>query len=105
MPTPLIDDPELGEEARELFQTAILGKDAADFFKTEIGQYVIGRAQIEIEQAKNDLVEANPYNEQDIMKLQSAIRTAQKAIRWLNDAIKAGEGAEHNIQTMIDGNE
>lgn len=71
-----------------------LGDAAHDFFKSEIGRYVLDRSAEEAAAANEKLLIVNPHETDGLAKvheLQNRYQVAVKAIAWLNDALMAGE--------------
>jgi len=86
--------PEYSHEDAALFAEAILGKDAEEFFNSQIGRFVLARAMEEVEDAREEL--EKPDTEDDPVKVKALlrkIRSAKDAISWLNEAIRAGNTA------------
>lgn len=82
-----------------LFAEAVLGRQIQeDFFNSDIGRYISGRAEIEVKKAQEKLEEVSPRDTNAIESLQFEIRVAKGAIRWLNEAIINGKNAEHILE-------
>ena len=71
-------------------RTILLGDDAEEFFKSDLGRYVLESALEEINLAVTKLKTVSPWDTNAIIELQTKIRIAEAAPGWLNDAIRAG---------------
>lgn len=89
---------------RQLQAEVIIGKDAEQFFKTDLGKYVLGCAQQDIDRATQELMQADPNDAKEIIRLQNQANVAQTAIQWLNDAIIIGRNALVQLESMEDAN-
>jgi hypothetical protein len=77
-----------------LFAEAILGKEAEDFLKSELGRYLIGRAE-EIQQEALELLSTtHPWRRRRIQQLQNEVWRARSFQEWLAEMIMAGRQAE-----------
>lgn len=62
-----------------------------DFWKSDIGQYLKGRAQQESDEATKELVEkAHQLTQNQLLALQSQIWRASKFCEWLEEAYARG---------------
>jgi len=77
--------------------TIVLGDDAEQFFKTDIGRYVVGVANQEIQDGYVQLEEADPEDSKLIRKVQNKIAQARLAILWLNEVIAMGRQEQQQI--------
>jgi hypothetical protein len=74
--------------------SAILGRDAEDFVKSELGRYVIGRAKKEKEEAQTLLNKTSPWRKNRIRQLQNEIWRAESLEMWICELIMDGRNAE-----------
>lgn len=81
-----------------LFAEAILGKDAEEFLNSDVGKYLLGCAQQEIEEAQDLLSTVSPWRRNRIKQLQNQIWRAKSVRQWLIEVIQAGQQA----QTMLE---
>jgi len=81
-----------------LMAEAILGKDAEDFFTSDIGRYVLARAEAEINEAIKLLKKTPPDLTNVIRDLQNVILRAESFKEWLTELIIAG----HQAMTQIE---
>ena len=92
-------------EKETLYAECVLGKDAEDFFKSDIGRYVLARSQEEVDEAVK-LLKVIPANEMaKIRNLQLHIAMAEGAIQWLNEQISAGVQAMQQLENIEDRDE
>ena len=80
-----------------LFETAILGHQAEAFVASDVGRYLIARAEYEAAEANAALKSVFPLRWRRIMQLQNEIYRAESVQRWLMDAITDGAAAERAI--------
>jgi hypothetical protein len=93
------------DDEQTLYADCMLGRDAEDFFKSEIGRYVLARADEVIQEATGKL-KVIPAQETDkIRNLQLLIAKAEGAIQWLNEQIYAGKQALQQLENIQDQNE
>ena len=81
-----------------VLRTAVFGKQVEQFLESDIGSYLVGRAQEQGEAAIMELKDADPFDHDKIIKIQSRIKVAESIIGWLGDAIRAGHQAAEHIQ-------
>lgn len=77
----------------ELYAEAILGKDAEDFIKSEIGRYIIGCAEQEANDAIYQLKRVYPWRRRKIAELQNKIWRAESIQSWLAELVIRGTQA------------
>lgn len=82
------DDP-----THTLYAEAIMGKDAEAFLKSELGQYITGCAQQEIDEALEELKSVDPGDSKAIRTLQNKIKVAERVPKWLTEVINTGKNA------------
>lgn len=80
---------------RELLMAeAILGKDAEEFLKSDIGRYMMGRCEQEIDEAQDLLSRVSPWRRRRITELQNQIYRAKSLKSWLVELVNNGNAAE-----------
>lgn len=77
----------------ELVAEAILGKDAEEFLNTELGRYLVGRAELEANEATEQLKRVHPWRRRKITELQNKIWIAESFQGWLLEMVIAGKQA------------
>lgn len=89
---------ELDPEAKTLFHEAALGKDAEDFFRSDIGRYMVGCAQQEYALAVVKIKTVAPWRFIRIRELQNEMWRAEKFMEWLRDLLIQGKAAEITLR-------
>ena len=77
----------------DLLNVARLGIDAEVFAKSDVGQYMISKAQMEIDAEMSALVDADPEDHKLGREIRNKIHVARMFLSWLNEAIQVGEHA------------
>ena len=93
------------DDEETLYAECILGKDAEDFFKSDIGRYVLARSNEKIEEAMGQLKITPADQTAEIRDLQLTIGKAEGAVKWLNEQIVAGIQALQQLENIQDQNE
>ena len=91
------------QEFDPLEETAILGKEAENFLASDIGKYLLARAEEEARTANAHLKSVFPMRWWKIMELQNQIKVAESIQRWLADAISDGAAALRTLEGEQDG--
>ena len=73
---------------------AILGRDAEDFAKSELGRYILGRCDQEISEAQDELSRVFAWRRRRIQDLQNRIWRAKNLKGWVLELIGNGRQAE-----------
>jgi len=88
----------------ELLADFELGEEAKRFLNTELGKYIDGCSQQDVDNAKDLLLELDSYSFTDLQSLQNAInaiqnkaKTAQDIRIYIAEAITNGQMAEHQL--------
>lgn len=79
-------------------QDAQLGDEVDTFLRSNIGKYLLERANEQKQAALEGLVRVNPADAEEIRKLQTEIEVATAAIRWLVEQYRAGRQALRNLE-------
>lgn len=85
-------------ENTELIKAAVLGADCEAFLNTELGKYLLEKANTELEQAQAQLLTVSATNPIEILKLQSQGLRAISFKTWLLQAISDGQYAEGELR-------
>lgn len=83
---------------RELLQRVAMGMEAEQFLGSNLGRYIVSRAEAERDDAIADLKEADAEDARNIRDLQARIWRAESVQFWLADLINDGRNAMHEIQ-------
>lgn len=81
------------EEVREIQKSIDLSFQVEAFLQSDIGRYLIARADEEIEAACEALKRIDPELPSKIREQQHIIHVAESIQYWLADAIQAGHNA------------
>lgn len=88
------------DRERELYATMILREDVLEFLRSPVGRYLHGRAKLDLEAAKEDLLDCNPlswWGRRKILKIQHRADVARSLMRYCVDAINDGHVAEKQL--------
>ena len=83
----------------DILEVAQLGVEAESFKSSRLGQYMVESAKDEILAASELLCTVDPYDREQIEKLQNEVYRANSFISWLNQLI---EDSNFVIQEMRD---
>lgn len=89
---------ELDPESRTLFVEAALGREAVEFFRSDIGRYMVGCAQQEYAVASAKLKKVAWWRKRRIQELQNEIWRAEQFMVWLRDLIIRGKASEMSLE-------
>ena len=89
---------ELDPESRTLFVEAALGREAVDFFRSDIGRYMVGCAQQEYAVASAKLKKVAWWRKRRIQELQNELWRAENFMVWLRDLIIRGKASEMSLE-------
>lgn len=71
-----------------------IGLDAERFMQSDLGRYLLGRAQANVEEAMEGLKVADPDNAKEVRDLQNIVMVNEYFLYWLGEAITQGRAAE-----------
>lgn len=77
----------------ELFAEAMIGRDAEEFIRSDIGRYIIGCAEQEAQDALDQLKRVYPWRRRKITELQNKIWRAESIQSWLAELVIKGQQA------------
>lgn len=80
--------------AEVLWAEAVLGKEAQEFLESDIGRYIVGRCDQEIQEAQDKLNTVSSWRRNRIVQLQNEIWRARSVKGWIGELIQAGEQAK-----------
>jgi hypothetical protein len=81
-----------------LLAEAILGKDAEEFISSELGRFILGRCDQEIQEAQDLLAVVSPWRRNRIRQLQNQVWRAKSLRSWLIELINSGRMAEQALE-------
>lgn len=85
------------KELNPLLKSVDLGFQAEAFLQSDIGRYLVHRAEAQIEEAVDVLKGADPEDAKTIRALQNTIAVAESIQYWLADVIQQGENAQQQL--------
>ncbi len=88
-----------GEEIEILVDVAVLGEQADQFLRSDVGQYLVKRADIEIEEGVAELKIVNCNDAPKINEIQTRIYRAESVKVWLREAIMDGLRATEVLES------
>lgn len=84
-------------DTRETLKTIDFGFEVQAFLDSNIGRYLIGRAEADVEEAVEKLKHVSPENACQIRALQHTIHVAENIQYWLGEAVQAGLNAQREF--------
>lgn len=84
-------------DEESLMSQVRFGIEVESFVNTEIGKYLLSRADMEVESAVEKLKTADPDASKQIRDLQNQIYRAESINRWLAEAVQDGFHAERTL--------
>jgi len=82
------------EETEILFDIAVLGEQVDQFFKSDIGKYLLDHAAAQEAEGLEELRRVPCHDTEKVWQAQNKVWIAEKFRTWLNDAIQAGLKAQ-----------
>jgi hypothetical protein len=84
----------------DLINIARIGIDAEAFAKSDIGKFLIGKAQAEIDAATAELIDADPADAKANTEIRNKIHVARMFLVWLDEAIQIIRHAPEQLQEL-----
>lgn len=84
----------------KLLAQAAFGIEVEAFLGSDIGRYLIARAEAEREQALNALKDVDAEDSRAIRQLQSTVARAESIQYWMAEAIQEGRNAERQLEGL-----
>jgi hypothetical protein len=97
----LID--QLDPNSRTFYAEALIGKDAQEFFSSDLGRYMLGCAKQDMEDAYVKLKTVSPWRWRRVRELQNQVVVAERFILYIRDLILRGKAAELALEERDDG--
>lgn len=85
------------KELNPLLKAVDLGFQAEAFLQSDIGRYLVSRAEAQTEEAVEALKQTDPEDPKTIRALQNTIAVAESVQYWLADVIQQGENAQQQL--------
>lgn len=82
---------------KDLFDQVEFGHEVIAFCNSPVGKYLIGRAEMERDEAITELRDIRADDMVGIMALQSKIRRAEGMQGWMAEAIQNGVSAQEEL--------
>lgn len=82
----------------ELLADYSLGQEAEAFYKSDLGQYVLGRIDEEILDSQYQLGRVSPWRRRRIQQLQNQLHRAESFKSWMAELIMSGRQALDQLQ-------
>lgn len=89
---------ELDPESRTLFIEADFGSEATEFFRSNLGRYMVGCAQQEYAIASAKLKKVAWWRKRKIQELQNELWRSEQFMVWLRDLIIRGKASEMSLK-------
>jgi hypothetical protein len=97
------------DEETVLIATEALGDEAKAFVKSDLGQYLSGIAEQDVNEAKRELFKLDPYSIHSLPELQAKIASIQMRAKvalqidgYINEAITRGIQASQQLDQEVD---
>lgn len=81
-----------------LVKSAVLGAQVEDYLQSDIGKYLVGRAENEAIDAMEQLKTVAWWRKRRILWLQNRIWVAERFQQWLGEAYSEGLHSLHTIE-------
>lgn len=81
----------------KLFGRVRFGITVEEFLNSEVGKYLVSRAERERETALTALLTADPEDKRKVIELQFQGRLPDLVMKWLADAVTSGRLAEREL--------
>lgn len=89
-------------EAETLYAEATLGKDAEEFLLSDLGRYLVARAEEEEQEALNALSKVSSFRRRRILELQAQVWRARQFKSWLGEMIVTGQQALQQLESAAE---
>ena len=77
---------------------AVVGRQAEEFLSSDVGQALLAKAELEAQDAMNELKTISPDRAQEIRELQNRIWRADHFESWLVELIQEGRQAATQLE-------
>jgi hypothetical protein len=88
-----------------LLEQGVLGVLAEDWWKSELGKYIIRRSLQETQEIIAKMKAVDAYDTNKIMQLQMEWKACEQALIWMDQAIRAGKSAVAILENQQDSKE
>jgi len=90
---------------RDYFAKAQMGEQVREFLTSPVGRYLHGRAKLDYENARNELLDCDPDNffgRRKFRRLTKKARVAESFMRYLTEALTEASLATHELDHYRD---
>lgn len=87
----------MSDDTQERLKVVALGIEAERFLESDLGRYLVARAEGEREEAIAELVKVDPHDSREVQRLQNAIAVVDMVQQWIADAITSGQATERAL--------
>ena len=77
---------------------AQFGKQVEMWLDTDVGRYLVKRANDEINEAVEAMKRTNPQDVKLMIEVQNRVKVAESVLGWLGDAIQEGHSALESLK-------
>ena len=84
-------------ENNPILQQIDLGFQVEAFLQSDIGRYLVQRAEAQVEEAVEKLKRCSPEDSAQIRAIQHTIQVAESIQYWLAEAIQSGLNAQQQL--------
>ena len=84
----------------ETFEIARLGVETERFLNTPVGTYLLERAEVDRNKAIEEFRTVNPADAIEVARIQNALDTPDRIVRWLSEAIQSGYAAHDALRNQ-----
>jgi hypothetical protein len=89
-------------EENRLLGEAQLGIEAEAFMRSQIGRYLVQRAQNEIEEETALLIDADPDDIKTGRDIRNRIERCRMFLTWMTEAVNVGRKAHEELRELDD---
>jgi len=88
---------DLAQQGKDLHRAIDFGFQVQAFLGSDIGKFLIARAEAQVTEATELLKRVNPENPSQIRALQHLVNVGEDIQYWLADAVNAGYAAQDEL--------
>lgn len=92
----------MDDEQIQLLDTASFGKQVDEFTKSDVGRYMLSKAESEYKEALLEFKTLDPFDHKQVGKCQLKMKLALNIRGWLTEAIRQGLEAMNQLEEMQD---
>ena len=89
---------ELDDSTRLAIAEAQFGIEVEHFRASDVGRFILGRADSEIEFARDELEKVDPNDARAVQAVQNRVAVARLITGWLDEAVRNGRIAESQLR-------